>query len=282
MSAPPLRRSEKNRPGADPKWAIGDALLAAPAEQRDAVADEVGIDKADGRSYWRTAEAWPPHTRTTAASWSTYRELAPLGDRFAIIRPGMTMRDAALVRTGKPLDRRATHKLSDEQVIDDVVRLMLSPRRRSVVPLILQRLNSSKEGRKAARDRRSTSALRRLDDEIRLVQKEVRRRQGEKSPALRFMESRRRLLDTEVNVEEVALLFNDPDERGAVDDDDWRKLAERLVELRDRTDKVAHTIVAAVDTLEAEGWEEGDAWTTAEISDEGSDDIVDAVVVDED
>ena len=93
-----------------------------------------------------------------------------------------------------------------------------------MVPLIIERLNQSKEGRKAARDRRSAGCPRRLDEEIRLLQKEIKRRRAAGSPTLRFMECRRRLLDTEVNVEEVALLFNDLDERSAVDGEEWRDL----------------------------------------------------------
>ncbi|HEY8201480.1 MAG TPA: hypothetical protein VII47_09015, partial [Actinomycetota bacterium] len=88
----------------------------------------------------------------------------------------------------------------------------------------------SKEGRRVARDRRSTTVLRSLHEEIRLVQKEVKKLTAEKSPKLRFMECRRRLLDTEVNVEEIGLLFNDPDDRQAMDTEEWRGLAPRQAE----------------------------------------------------
>ena len=281
MSAPPLSRSEKSRPGADPKWAIGDALLAVPEAHRDRVADDAGLDKAIARSYWRTAEAWPASTRTVSASWTVHRELAALPHRFEVISAGMTIRDAQEVRTGKRPDRRAQHNLDDDDVIDEVVRLMLSPRSKDIVPQILDRLNASKEGRRAAHDRRSGAALRRLAEEIRLVQKELKRLRGEKSPALRFMESRRRLLDTEVNVEEIGLLFNDPDERQAADEEEWLKLAGRLRELQEVAAKVANDIVRTLDVVEAEAWDEADAWSVAELSDQG-DDIVDAEIVDED
>ena len=175
MAAPPLSRSDKSRPGADEKWVIGDALLAVPAEHRDEVATAAGLDRNSGRSYWRTALAWPPNTRSVPASWATYRELVPMQDRFTVIQPAMNVRQAHFVRTGKSIDRPALHRSSDDQVIEELVRLMLSPRRGTVVPEILRRLNMSREGRKAARDRRSAAALRRLDEEIRLVQKEIKR-----------------------------------------------------------------------------------------------------------
>lgn len=282
MSAPPLARSEKTRPGADPKWAIGDALLAVSEDDRDAVAIAAGLKQTDARSYWRTAEAWPPHTRTCAASWTVYRYLSRLENRFAVIFPGMTVRDAHEACTGKKVDRRALHNLADDDVIDEIVRLMLSPRSKAVVPQILERLNVSKEGRKAARDRRSTAALRRLGEEIRLVQKEIRKRRDEKSPALRFMESRRRLLDTEVNVQEIGLLFNDPEERKATDDEEWRLLATRLHELRDVADKVARDILVTLDVIDAEVWDDSDGWSIQELSGGADEDIVDAEIVDED
>lgn len=282
VRAPSLARSEKSKPGADPKWEIGDVLLDVPAEERDAVALAAGLKQNDARSYWRTSQAWPPHTRTVAASWTVYRELNRLDGRFSIIHPGMKVRDAHLAKTGNEMDRRATRKLEDDDVIDELVRLMLSPRSKAIVPQILERLNASKEGRKAARDRRSGAALRRLDDEIRLLQKEIKRRRTEKSSGLRFMEVRRRLLDTEVNVEEVALLFNEPDDRLGADEDEWRRLAGRLEELRDLANKVAMDITNTLDVVEVEAWDEADRWTAPELSGGGDDDIVDAEIVRED
>jgi hypothetical protein len=278
-AVPPLTRSNKSRPGADPKWAIGDALLVVPEEHRDDVARHAGLSKSIARSYWRTALAWPSNTRTIAASWTAYRELAPMKDRFTVIQPSMTMRDAHLARTGKPIDRHALHTLSDEDVVTEIVRLMMSPRRDAVVPEILKRLDTSKEGRKAARDRRSAAALRRLDEEIRLVQKERKRLRAEKSPRLRFMEVKRRILDTEVHVEEVGLLFTNPDDRQAVDEEEWRRLAKRVKELSDVAEQVATAILDRTDVLDAEWWDVAD--TIAELS--GRDDfVVDAEIVDED
>ncbi|MGW0230911.1 hypothetical protein ACWDWO_21590 [Actinopolymorpha singaporensis] len=167
-------------------------------------------------------------------------------------------------------------------MIDELVRLMLSPRSKAVVPQILERLNASREGRKAARDRRSAAALRRLDEEIRQVQKEIKKRRNEKSAGLRFMEVKRRLLDTEVNVEEIGLLFNDPDDRAAVDDAEWLRLGERVVELRDSAHKVAAQILAAYDVWDAEGQDVSEPWTIGELSVGGNDEIVDAEIVNED
>jgi len=158
---------------------------------------------------------------------------------------------------------------------------MLSPRNKALVPQIVERLNRSKEGRIAARDRRSTAALRRLDEEIRLLQKEIKKRRGDKSPRLRFLEVRRRLLDTEVNVEEIGFLAGDPDGRVGADAEDWRGLAERLQELSENAQRVASEILNRLDVVDADSWEAPDQWTLKELSG-ADDDVVDAEVVDED
>jgi hypothetical protein len=263
-------------------WRLGDALLGIPAEHRDAVAEAAGLEKGNARTYWRTAEAWPPDSRGTPAAWTVYRDLAKEEDRFALIKPGMTVRGLYEARTGRQIDRRATHKMSDDDLIDEVVKLMLSPRRTSLVPKILSRLNTSKEGRKAARDRRSTHALRRLDDEIRQVQKEIRRLQSNKSPRARFAEVRKRLLETEVNVEEIGLLANDPDDRLYADDEDWRDLAARVVELADAANRVAAAILDRTEAVEADAWlADEDLWAIKELSSVDGN-IADAEIVGDD
>ncbi|WP_189157118.1 hypothetical protein [Lentzea pudingi] len=264
------------------KWRLGDAMLEVPAEHRDAVAEAIGLAKGNARSYWRTAEAWPPDARGTSAAWTVYRDLAKDDDRFDLIKPGMTVRSLYEAKTGRQIDRRATHNLPDDDLIDEVVKLMLSPRRASLVPRILSRLNTSKEGRKAARDRRSTHALRRLDDEIRQVQKEIRRLQSDKSPRTRFVEVRKRLLETEVNVEEIGLLANDPDDRQFADDEDWRDLATRVSELADTASRVAASILDRTEAVEADGWlAADDLWSVRELSSSHAY-AVDAEIVDAD
>jgi len=96
------------------------------------------------------------------------------------------------------------------------------------------------------------------------------------------MEVRKRLLDTEVNVEEIGLLYNDPEDRAAADGDQWRRMAELVAELRDSADKVAHNILVGLDVIEAEAMDEFDGWSIAELSVGGEDDTVDAEIVDED
>lgn len=288
MAAPSLSRSEKKSPGADPKWAIGDALLAVPEEHRDAVALEVGLTKTDARSYARVAQAWPAHARTVQASWTTYRVMTEgqfrdlsLERRQALMFDGMVMRQATKVRTKKDVDRRATEKLTDDDIIDEIVMFMISQRSKRVIPLILERLNASKEGRKLAQSKRSTAALRQLDDEIRLIQKAIKKAMAEDSPGLRFMQLKRRLLDTEVNVEQIALLFSSTDEDQAADADGWRDLAQSLKGLATLADKVSTNILSAADVIDVEGWDEADAWTSPGLSVGGDDDdIVDAELVD--
>lgn len=289
MAAPPLSRSEKKLPGADPKWKIGDALLAVPQEHRDAVAIEAGLDKAAARSYARVAEAWPEYTRTVQASWTTYREMVEgdykdlsLDQRRGKMWDGMTMRQASKERTNKDLDRKATHNLDDDDLITEIMLLMVSPRSKRVVPQIVERLNASKKTRKLAGAKRSTAALRLLDEEIRLIQKAAKKALAENSPGLRFMELKRGLLNTEVNVEQIGLLFGNTDEDEAADADGWRDLAEQLKELAGIADKIATNILTTVNVVDIEGWDQADAWTVPALSVGGEDDdIVDAELVDE-
>ena len=93
------------------------------------------------------------------------------------------------------------------------------------------------------------------------------------------MEVSRRLLDTEVNVEEIGLLFSDHDDRQAVDDQEWQRLAGRVTELSDVAAKVAHTILGKTEVIDAEGWDVDG--TIAELAG-GDDNIVDAELVGED
>jgi hypothetical protein len=90
------------------------------------------------------------------------------------------------------------------------------------------------------------------------------------------------LLDTEVNVEEIGLLANDPDERHCADDEDWRDLAERVLQLRDTAHRVAVSILKRADALDAESWSAAeDPWVIKELAGGGGD-VVDAELVDED
>jgi hypothetical protein len=282
MRAPALRPKQKQRRGADPKWKIGDTLLTVPAEDRAAVAAEAGLSKGEARNYANVAEAWPPNTRREA-SWAVHRELAkkssPLydrADRFSLIRDGMTRREAAML-TGTEVERKPIGITDDEEVISDIVRIMLSPRRR-IMPRIYEKLNESAAGRQAGRARRSTNALRRLDQEIRLAQAEIRRQRELGSPGTRALELHRQLMNLEARIEECALLWEA--DRWQVDEELWTRLGKRLDQLGTRARQVAARILSTTDVEDVEGWDDADAWQAPELL-AGDDAITDAEIVDQ-
>jgi hypothetical protein len=282
MGAPSLPRSQKGTGGPDPKWLIGDALLAVPVEHRDAVGEAAGLERGEARSYARVAEMWPPSARRKAA-WSVHRELTikskiyDPADRFETIRDGMKVREAHLLATGKEVDRQAFHVMSDETVIAEMARLLLSPRQQTVLPRLYEALNELADGRRIGRARRSTAALRRLDKEIREAQREIKKRRDHGSGGVRFYEVMKRLLNTAANVEEADLLWDN--DRTEVDEDDWVRLGKQLEGMGKRAIHVAGRILMHTNVDDTEGWDED---TRLALGFGGEDDIVDAELVDED
>src|SRR5579884_3416577 len=83
---------------ADEKFPLGDLLIEAgdlDDEELKSLAKEIGYRLTGGRlkSYREVARAWPPETRVDAF-WTTHRTLAKLENRFELIKPGMTLRQA--------------------------------------------------------------------------------------------------------------------------------------------------------------------------------------------
>lgn len=72
-------------------------------------ADDIGITFATLKTYRLTAVAWPTTLRRAEVSWHVHKTLAAQEDRFDLIRPAMTVREAERIvtqrragNTGKP------------------------------------------------------------------------------------------------------------------------------------------------------------------------------------
>jgi hypothetical protein len=96
------------------QWVEGDLALqveALPADERPRdpesglfiedeaktlkrYAEDVDIAYPVMRDYRWVAEAWPRRSRADEVSWRTHRVLAGQPDRFDLVRPGMTVREA--------------------------------------------------------------------------------------------------------------------------------------------------------------------------------------------
>lgn len=73
------------------------AFLADEKKALKRYADDVGVRFSVLKEYRRTAEAWPSTTRVVEAPWGVHHALAAQEDRFDLIRPGMTVRQAEAV-----------------------------------------------------------------------------------------------------------------------------------------------------------------------------------------
>ena len=171
----------------------------------------------------------------------------------------MTLRQANFIKTGRKMDRQAPQAMDDDDLIDELVELMLSPRSKGLVPKIIERLNASKEGRKISVAKRSAKAIRMLQDEIRQVMTEIRRRREQSAPDLRFMELKRKFLDARVIVEEIGLLHADMDDRHATSAAAWRDMAKRIEEHGEVAQRIARKILRSIDVVDVE-WVEETEW----------------------
>ena len=281
--------SDPNTP--DRKWSIGDALLEVPEEYRDHVAESAGLKANNARSYARVSEAWPPTTRHIACAWSVYRTLAKSPERFNKIRPGMTLRQAIKLQTGRDIDRQPVHLVVKREGIDgladDLVKTLLSRHATELVPTLIERLNASKEGRRRLVARRSAKVIRELDNEIRKISSEINRMRGEGGPDLVFMDRQSKFLKNQAATEEIALMYQDTPIRDAIPIEKWERLADLLDQHARRAAEIAATLRSDSDIIEVDWSEEvpmatmqlgGGRWNETEIVDA---EIVDAEIVDE-
>lgn len=64
-------------------------------------ADDIGINYSTLKDYRRTAVAWPERARASAVPWRVHYVLASQEDRFDLIAPGMTVRQAERLVRGR-------------------------------------------------------------------------------------------------------------------------------------------------------------------------------------
>jgi hypothetical protein len=195
LSAPPPGRGKQaaaNGP-ADPKWKLGDLLLRhVPKAQVAQYARAIGGNMGRLREYRAVAAAWPPAKRK-ATHWTTHRELMDRDDRFTLIQPGMTMRDACKA-IGKPeIDRKAKKRLSLADAAADVIVQLLS---KPVCDQVIEDLLALRTEQKAKK-KRAVHAARLAEDvrdaEVKRAQREFRKALQEKSPQRVYIEAQVKL-----------------------------------------------------------------------------------------
>lgn len=106
LSAPRLGRAQQAALGpTDHKFALGDLLSDVEDDELEQLADALGdnLTAANLKSYREVARAWPPDQRV-GASWTVHRTLKNLANRFDVIKPGMTLREAQVASGKTPAD----------------------------------------------------------------------------------------------------------------------------------------------------------------------------------
>jgi hypothetical protein len=116
-------------------------------DQLQALADAIGSNLTAGnlKSYREVARAWPSAQRV-AASWTAHRTLKNMTERFEIIRPGMTLREA-IAATGKdPADTEHPSRWSTERRVPFIIAQLLDP---TISKAVRQELDERKGARAA-------------------------------------------------------------------------------------------------------------------------------------
>lgn len=183
LSVPPLTRSEKSIKGtSDPKWALGDLLVEVTDHLLPRLARQLGHSEGDLRRLKEVASKWPPDRRS-AASWSSHRELKDSPNRFELISPGMTVRQAASAAGKKPIDSIPDERLSDTQRADRVIALLSN---KVVNELVITQMNERVSVRRMKRAARMVQDER--SNEYKEALRQMRQAQATKSPELASIE----------------------------------------------------------------------------------------------
>ena len=184
VGAPPLPRSgSRCRARSDPKFGLGDLFLEARPEQRKLLAAAVGLDPKRAEEYARVSAAWPEGTRLDGASWATHRELSEEPDRFMVLRPGMTMREARRARGRPEVDTKPKHRRSVDERVKEVIAELQDA---TIYGAIKEHLRRQGDDRRLLRLETEADRLRRRSvNEIRQRQKLLR---GAKSAHTGFLE----------------------------------------------------------------------------------------------
>jgi hypothetical protein len=154
MRAPRLSRSQRVMLGPqDEKFALGDLMCDVEDDELEVLAQAIGFNltAANLKSYREVAYAWPPGQRV-AASWTVHRTLKNMTDRFEVIRPGMTLREA-VVATGKhPADTEHPSRWSIERRVPFIIAQLLDV-------AISKAVRKELDGRKGARAARAAAKM---------------------------------------------------------------------------------------------------------------------------
>ena len=141
-------------------WTIGDlALEVAPIGGTDALAE---LEMWAGEIRWsksfatldahrKTAAAWPPEEREHRTSFDVHRVLGGHKDRFALIKPDMTVREARTIMGWKT---RQQYRASSTRIIrslrdpETAQRVLADPEVRALVLSILGQGDAAKKRRR--------------------------------------------------------------------------------------------------------------------------------------
>lgn len=174
LAAPPLRRSEKATRGPqDPKFALGDYLLAIPSQFVDLLADAVGGDVGQLRIARDVADKIPPERRV-AASWTVHRDLR---HRPELLADGLTVRDATAVAGKDPIDEKSERRKTVEERAKNVRKGLADPEVYALIDTEMANNRAERQMRHRARQVQSEHGVR-----ARELEAEVRALREAKSP----------------------------------------------------------------------------------------------------
>jgi hypothetical protein len=271
LAAPDLPRLQRNEPGLDKKWRAGDIARQIPPAQLDLVASKVGISLGLLRSYADVARAYPPEDRTVKAAWTVYREvrIVPPEERRAVLRDGMTLRQARIAVGKGPMDRPKKEQQSDEERAWFVLEELQEPAIKEIVEREIKDSTLARRTRKAAK-----TALDEIAAAKKFIEAELRKQQKEGTPDRQFLTSSKALIEAEQYIYSVARLHDR--HADAMTPERWSEIVVKLRNLSASAEDVAR----GVEGLGAGNFVEGE-----EVSEffelTAGDDIVDAEIVGE-
>ena len=179
MGGPRLGRAQRASLGPeDEKFALGDLISDVADDQLDQLAHQIGHNLTAGnlRSYREVARAWPPDKRV-AASWTAHRTLMNSPDRFDIIQPGMTLRQAQKATGKNPADTEHPSRWSIDRLVPFIITQLQDT-------TISKAVRAELEDRKGARAARAAAKM--VDEErsaeYREALRELREARDAKSP----------------------------------------------------------------------------------------------------
>lgn len=209
----------------DEKFALGDLVSDVTDDQLDRLANEIdhNLTGASLRSYREVARAWPRDKRV-AASWTAHRTLMNSPDRFDIIQPRMTLRQAQKATGKNPADTEHPSRWGLERLVPFIITQLLDPATSRAVRAELD----TRKGARAAR-----TAVKMVDEErsaeYREALRELREARDAKSPERAIYEIIFKLRDHREYVRAVGRASDD--EMSFVSDDRRPDIAAELRDL---------------------------------------------------